>query len=459
VRATVCTFVVLAAAFTGPLSAQGAAPTPDDVEQRLRSLEQRLAAAEAQARAREAAAANAGEKGFGLRSADGTFEFKFRGLVQFDGRFFADDEQGLNDTWLLRRVEPTFELTVGKLGYMKIQPQFAGDAAGTSDVYGELRFDPAATLRFGKFKAPFGLENLQGAGALAFLERGYPTETGAGRDLGLQLQGELFAGTTSYALAWINGSPDGRDAASSDSDNKKELAARLFVEPFRNTPGLLRGLGVGIAATQGSKAGAVASSLGTTTATFNNTLPRYRSPGQNTIFSYLIPTSGTPTAADTVVAAGDHTRLSPQLYFYGGRFGLLAEQVSTEQDVSINNVADTFEHRAWQAVASFVVTGEDASYKGVRPGAPYAVGGPGWGAFEIALRHGVLDIDDDVFPAYADPTKSVSEAATTGVALNWYLSTNLRASLDYEATRFDGGAATGDRLDEKALLARLQLSF
>jgi phosphate-selective porin OprO/OprP len=406
--------------------------------------------APAAVRADEPVTASAGDKGFGLRSADGAFEFRLKGLLQFDARFFADDAQAFNDTFVLRRLEPSFEFTLGTRAYVKLQPQFAGDAATTSDVFGELRFAPAATLRFGKFKTPLALEYLQASSALSFVERGLPTEVGAGRDFGVQLHGALPPGV-SYAIAWLNGAPDGRDAANSDTDNHKEVAARVFFEP-------LPGLGLGVAATRGTKLGAIASTPAATTATFNNTLPRYRSPGQNTLFTYLGSTTA-PTAANTVIAAGTHTRLSPQLTFYRGPFGLLAEHLSSEQEVSINGVAETFEHVAWQAAASWVLTGEDASYKGIRPAAPYASGAPGWGAFEVALRHGVLDVDDAAFPAYADPAVSVSEATTTGVALHWHLDANVRASLDYEATGFEGGAAAGDRRDEKVLFARLQVAF
>jgi phosphate-selective porin OprO/OprP len=395
---------------------------------------------------------SADEKGFGFRSADGAFDFKLKGLLQLDGRFFADDGGTLNDTFLLRRLEPVFELSLGKLAYFKFQPQFGGDTATNSDVYGELRFNPAATLRFGKFKTPLGLEYLQSTSGMSFSERGFPTELGAGRDLGVQLLGEAFAGTTTWALAYANGAPDGRDAVSSDTDNKKEVAARVFVEPFKNRPGFFRGLGFGIGATQGSKVGAA------NAATFNNTLPRYRSAGQNTIFTYVIPATGADVT-NTVIAAGDHRRLSPQLHFYRGPLGLLAEYMSTEQEVSFNGVADTFEHTAWQVAANYLLTGEESSYKGIRPNVPYVAGGEGWGAFEIGLRHGALDIDDDVFLTYASPAASVSEATNTGIAFNWYVTGNARISLDYETTSFEGGGAGGDRRDEKALLTRLQVSF
>ena len=433
----------------------------EELEQRIRILERKLEiqAEDAQSKARDTVTTSAGEKGFGWKNADGSFEFKFKGLLQADSRIFIGDPstQGLNDTFLLRRVEPTFELSLGKLVFFRLQPQFAGDSASTSDVYGELRFHPAFQVRAGKFKAPLGLENLQSTAAISFVERGFPTELGAGRDLGVQLQGELFAGTIQYQLAYGNGTPDGRDAAAQDTDNRKEGAARLFFEPFRNDPGVLQGLGFGVAGTQGSKLNAVGSNATTVTNNFNNSLPRYRSPGQNTIFTYLI--NAAPTAANTVVAAGTFSRVAPQAYFYNGSFGLLGEHVTSEQEVAINGASATFEHVAYQGVATYVITGEDASYKGVKPASPWQVGGPGWGALELAARYGVLDIDDAVFPTYASPAASVSEARNAGLALNWYLTGNARIGLDYEETDFTGGAATGDRDREQVVLARFQYSF
>ena len=38
-------------------------------------------------------------------------------------------------------------------------------------------------------------------------------------------------------------------------DDKKEVAARVVCEPFRNEPGLLQGLGFGVAGSSGSKFG------------------------------------------------------------------------------------------------------------------------------------------------------------------------------------------------------------
>ena len=52
---------------------------------------------------------------------------------------------------------------------------------------------------------------------------------------------------------------------------------------------------------------------------------------------------------------------------------------------------------------------------------------------------------------------ALSEAWAVG--FNWYLNKNLRLLVDYETTRFEGGAATGDREDEKIVFSRFQIAF
>jgi phosphate-selective porin OprO and OprP len=46
------------------------------------------------------------------------------------------------------------------------------------------------------------------------------------------------------------------------------------------------------------------------------------------------------------------------------------------------------------------------------------------------------------------------------VGLNWWLNANVKWVLDYEVTRFDGGAANGtNRPNERALTTRFALTF
>ncbi len=73
------------------------------LDQRLRVLERRLELQqeEAAAKAKEAPVVAVNDKGASLKSANGDFEFRLRGLVQGDARFFFDyDAVPQNDTFL-----------------------------------------------------------------------------------------------------------------------------------------------------------------------------------------------------------------------------------------------------------------------------------------------------------------------------------------------------------------------
>jgi phosphate-selective porin OprO/OprP len=416
------------------------------LDQRLRVLERKLELQQEDAAAKAASApvVAVGEKGLSVRSADSAYEIKLRGAVQFDQRsFIGDDALPQNDSFGFRLVRPTIEGSLGPLIGYRLTPEFAGDSATLVDAYVDFRFNPAYTLRVGKFTAPVGLERLQSSTALSMMERSFPTELAPNRDIGVQLQGELAKGEVNYAIGVFNGAVDGRDATATDVDNNVEFEGRLFFEPWKNDANALSGLGFGVGASLGDKEG-----------NGNNFLPRYRTPGQNVFFNYR----------STVNADGRHLRISPQAYYYRNAFGLLGEFIRSEQDVALAGSPashTTLSNDAWQLTGSWVLTGEDASYKGVvKPLHPFTIGGDGWGAFEVVARVGELDIDDDAFPIYANPSTAATSAKAWGLGLNWYLNSNLKLVFNATDTRFDGGAASGaDREDEKTLFTRVQVAF
>jgi phosphate-selective porin OprO/OprP len=410
--------------------------------QRLAILERKLELAEeaAAAKAPTTPAISVGEKGLAAKAPDGAFEFRLRGNLQADHRLFAGDDAPAHDGWVARRIEPILEGTLGPHVGFRIKPDFAGDTPSLAEAYVDLRFDPAYTLRVGKSKSPVGLERLQSSSSLPMIERWLPSELAPNHDLGVQLHGELAGGTASYALGLFNGAPDGRDAPTTDADDHLEFAGRLFLEPWKDEANALSGLGFGLGASAGTKEG-----------TGNNFLPRYRTPGQLTFFNYR----------SAVAADGRHVRWSPQAYYYRNAFGLLAEYIRSSQEVAAAGIRDTLDHAAWQVTASWVLTGEDAGFRGVaKPARAFAAGGEGWGAFEIVGRLGELDVDDDAFPLFADASLAASRARSWGLGLNWYLSANLKLAFNHAHTTFDGGAAAGaDRSDEEIFFSRVQVAF
>jgi len=356
---------------------------------------------------------------FQIRSEDGTSTLKLKGLAQLDGRFFIGLPQNLGvNTFLPRSIRPILEGTVYDRFSFRLAPDFGNGAAVLQDAYLDVRFVPELKLRGGKFKEPVGLERLQAENNQLFVERGLPTNLVPNRDVGLQLFGDL--GVVSYAVGAFNGVADGA-SADTDPNDGKDVAGRLFVQPFSKTEiESLQGLGVGIAGTYGKQKG--------TTASPN--LPTFRTPGQQTFFRYLNDTTSTPN--NITVASGTVYRLAPQANYYWGPFGLFGEYVRSSQRVTNNNGSTNLLNHAWQTAASYVLTGEKASYKGVKPKNPLDPKEGKWGAVEIAARYNELRVDGSAFPNFAD----------------------------YEQTLFAGGAAAGaNRQSEKAILSRLELAF
>jgi len=380
----------------------------------------------------------AGPEGFVLQSANGDYRLQLRGYVQFDGRFFSGDTEALAiDTFVLRRVRPIFAGIVGRHFEFQIMPDFGVGTTVLQDAWLDVNYSPKARVRAGKFKAPVGLERLQSATAITFVERAYPTALVPNRDVGLMLHGELAGGVVAYAAGLFNGAPDG-GSVDLDTNDGKDVAGRLFLSPFKRGTSPLKGLGFGMAGTTGKQTGA---------------LPAYRSGGQVSLLTILAG----------ITADGTRNRLSPQLSFYSGRFGLMAEYAWSESWVkkASTGTRAQFTGEAWQTTATFTLTGEPASYSGVRPREAFEPGQGKWGALELAGRVNGIEIGTEAFQeGILDPTKSVRKAFAWAVGLNWYLSRNIKQVVNFERTTFTGGAADGaDRPAENAFFIRTQVSF
>jgi phosphate-selective porin OprO/OprP len=437
---------------------------------RQRELDQEQAqqqAADAAQKASRAPTLSAGQDGFAFRSADSNFVLRIRGYAQADGRFYLYDKANNGtDSFLMRRVRPILEGTVFRDFDFRIMSDFGNGAASSTilqDAYVEWHHWQWLKLRAGKFKPPVGLEQLQSDTDLLFVERGLPSDLVPQRDVGVQLSGDLLGGVVSYAGGVFNGVVDG-GIGDLDTTDSKDMAARLFFQPFKTTDiKVLQGFGFGAGSTIGHE-----QSTSTTT-----NLPTYKTTGQLTFFSYN----------KSVAPNGQELRYTPQAYYYLGPLGLLGEYNVSEQEVHSGALKENTQNNAWQVSGGLFLTGENQKYRG----SPYSLGGAvtplkpfnpstgGWGALEIVARYGELRIDPDAFNKdptaagvrFASPIASAHEAKEWGVGLNWYLNRNLKLTLDYENTTFDGGAGTAtttaytvkNRQTEQIVFSQIQFVF
>ena len=394
---------------------------------------------------------------------DKSHVLRVRGLLQSDVRFFLDnDALAANDTFLIRRFRPYIEGTLFEIVDYRFLPELAGTVQ-VLDAYLDLHPRDWLRLRVGKYKAPIGLERLQSDADLPLLERALDQNLSSQRDVGVQLWGDVAGGLVHYVVGVFNGAPDG-SSADTDLNHAKDFQGRLFFHPFKSESlQHLGNLGVGISAGTGNRRGRSP----TATAAAQTGLSSLRTAGQNTFFSYVAPATDT-TGATTTFTNERTTRLNPQLYYYNGPFGLLAEYVWLEQGVQRGNTTAKLTHQAAHGTLSLTVGGAEG-YDGSTPNHPFDPTKGQWGALQLAARVGWLEVDGDTFPTYANPVASARSATSYAGGAAWVLRRAVKFAINFEQTRFEGGAGTAasgmspavitDRVTESVVIGRAQVNF
>jgi phosphate-selective porin OprO/OprP len=282
------------------------------------------------------------------------------------------------------------------------------------------------------------------------MERALTSALTPDRDVGLMVWGDVAGGILNYSVGVFDGAVD---SSNFDTDNgvHKDVAGRLFVQPFKSKSlESLGQLGIGIAGTWGKRDGRPAAT----------NLSAYRDVGRLEFFRYLAPTANAMTpdvSATTVYATGEQTRINPELFYYNGGLGLLGELVISNHEVRVGTETEKLSHKAWHATLSYVLWGKNG-LDGATPSEAWNPAAGNYGAVEIAARYHWLELDEDTFPTFANPAASASRAQGFGFGVNWAWSRMFRLALNFENTKFKGGAAAGaDRKTESVLLGRVQV--
>jgi phosphate-selective porin OprO/OprP len=432
--------------------------TLEGLDQRVKVIDRKLEVQQEaqQQKAAEMPIVKVGAEGFSLSSPNHDYNLNLSGILQGDGRFFTSgSDKNVGSTFFLNRVRPILTGSLDKYYNFNITPDFGQGKVTLQDAYINMTYWDYASLRAGKFKAPLDLERLQSDRDLEFSERSEIQNLVPNRDTGADLHGKLLDGRLYYDAALMNGVPDNTAADTTDLDTNdgKDFVGRIFATPFElSEKPWLKGLGFGFAGSYGDERG--------------NTTSVYRTYGMSTWFSYN----------KGVTASGLRARIEPQLYYYWRGFGLMAEYAQDEHSLNrftkvgsgatarLINETDTFTDTGYMAQASYLLTGEDASYGWVRPYHPFDPRNGFWGAWELAARISNVAAQTRQFQlGFANPSVSAKDATEFALGVNWYLNSNVKWQWDYANTFFNGGAGTTavpkDRPNESVFESQLQISW
>ena len=357
-------------------------------------------------------------------------------IVQTDGRFSTDDPLPITNTLAIRKTRPIVAARIARYFDVRLMTEFGGGTATLLDAYFDVRFSPKFRVRSGKDKSPVGYELLQGDAFLLFPERSLASSLVPNRDVGIAAQGDLGV-KVFYAGGVFNGVVDGTNStADVDVDSGKDLAGRIVVQPFRTTAtpaGALNGFGFQVGGTTGTQTGA---------------LPAFRTPVGQTYFSYAAGTA----------ANGTRTRVTPAVFYYYKALGVFGEYVRSTQAVTRGLVTRDITNDGWEVTGSYVLTGEAASDRGIRPRNVFDPPTGKWDAIQLVARYSELDVDDAVFAAGFGAAGAADAARQFTVGVNWYPVPYVKYYATFERTGFEGGTAPS-RPDEHVILFRVQLAF
>jgi len=172
----------------------------------------------------------------------------------------------------------------------------------------------------------------------------------------------------------------------------------------------------------------------------------------------ILSTGAIANVSGAQVYSGEAAASYGPLYFQGEYFWYNIDRLGTLSSLNFNG---------GYAQASWTITGEShnyqpasAAYGGIAPAHPFSLDGGGWGAWELAARYSVIDLNDRL--ALADGIAGGKQTVYT-VGLNWYVNRNVRFMLNYlhgtvdKQTSAVNPADVGAKFDAVAM--RTQVAF
>ena len=402
--------------------------------------------------------------GFFIESPSGDFKAKFRGLVQADSRWFPENSgKTNNDNFYLRRARPIFEGTLFKYFDYKFTPDFGLGTTVIQDAYGDVNYFQPAKVRAGKFKDPFSLERLQSASDVQFVERSLAENLAPNRDVGVQAVERLAVQRHAQVPARRHERQHRRRVERRRHDERqgrlrpplRHPALRhrhLLGEGLRRRPGRLAMASRTATACRASTTARWAARRG------SSTTRRRRS--RSTPTATGTATRPRPTATGDRSASWRRASSTPRSSGAHETF----KKPKTGPSRPLNTNAKPFNY-GWFAQVSYVLTGENASYKGVTPINNFDPRNGRWGAFELAFRASQATIDDVLFErGFASEKSATNHATEYTFGVNWYLNRALKFQLNYGRTNFGNGISystvgPAPRDHEDVILTNFQVAF
>ncbi len=406
---------------------------------------------------------------FTLESANGRNGISLTGRMHLDYRYSDAFNGGRGDDRDTQSLSDQFELRRARLGVKgkfanDFKYEIVGNLPGTATIdvaYLDWAKYDAFQIRTGKFKQPFGLEQLTSSNNIALMERSYVDQTVPAKKLGLQVMGSPKAGYT-YALSTFQPHDTELNISGGDRASGAARGTINFAEIMGNKEAIMH---LGLAGLDENYALGTASSSQTSADSdgiSRGTVLSFRSAGRGLNNSFrgqvggenCSVTSGSAWACPSEFSASvRHKAYGLEGIFATGPFKLVGEY--SQGDYKSSQAANTvqFDTATYYVEAGWFVTGEKyaSSYKnGVfssfKPNNDFDIDKGNWGAVELLFRAEGYDVDNisavgnsrvqgSVNGGSKTSTEAGAKTYTGGV--RWILNPNVVIKANYSHTKFD----------------------
>lgn len=395
-----------------------------------------------------------------FKSADGNFSLDLRALVQFDTAYYSqgkappgtDFSSGSN----FRRARLGVQGTLFKDWSYQFIYDFGGsgsEGAAISSAY--IQYDGLGEVhwKIGAYPTPESFDDTTSASDLLFLERAQPT------DLARSIAGSdgrdgttIFAYDDNYFVAASYTGDLVQDSGVFDEQQAAvgRAAYRFVLDKDVN-------LAIGADTTYEFKAADTAAGAGSASTVRLRERPELNVDDNNIRLIDTGSIGASKLLEWGVEAAGNWHNL----YAQGGYFNFdVTRRASSLPNPSFDG---------WYLQGSWVLTGESkpynpstGSYGLPKPDAPLSFEHGGIGAWELAARYSVLDLNDNAgFAGAAAPAGGVrgGEQKIWTAGINWYPNAAIRFVLDYQHTAVSRLSAAGGDADAKLDAVSLRAQF
>jgi phosphate-selective porin OprO/OprP len=445
---------------------------------------------------------------FTLESANGRNSIQLTGRMHLDYRFNDAYETGRGDDRDTASLADQFELRRARLGVKgkfanDFKYEIVGNLPGTATIdvaYLDWAKYDAFQIRTGKFKQPFGLEQLTSSNNIALMERSYVDQTVPAKKVGFQVMGSPKAGFT-YALSTYQPHDTELNIAGGDRASGAARGTINFAEIMGNKEAIMH---VGLAALDENYTIATSSSSQTSSAgdgVSRGTISSFRSAGRGLNNAFRGQVGGESCSASTTEdnttwgctsefsASVKHRAYGLEGIFATGPFKLVGEYSSGDYQGNQAANKTSYDTKTYYLEAGWFITGEKyaSSYKnGVfssfKPNNDFDIDKGNWGAVELLARAEGFEVDNVAFEGSNGRVQgtlngSSANGVTSGAktytgGIRWILNPNVVVKANYAYTRFDNEfkpidvtGATGVKdgagyiKDEKLLMIRTQFMF